>query len=72
MTVEELLSALHDLPVSALKLPIFIDNDREQFNNITIEPVTESCDDPTVIGYVIVEMKEADPNQRVLPFNGGK
>lgn len=68
MTVEELLSALHDLPVSALKMDIFIDNDKEQFRQIAIEPVTESCDNPTIIGYVIVEVAEDNPNQGKLPF----
>jgi hypothetical protein len=63
MKVVDLLAALNDLPVSALDKEIYIDNDKEQFQNIKIEPVTESCDDPTVIGYVIVE-----DGQLVLPF----
>lgn len=67
MTVEDLLALLHDLPVDALKKDIFIDNDKEQFTEIEIEPVTESCDDPTIIGYVIVE-KVKGPVQLELPF----
>lgn len=69
MTVCDLLAALNDLPVSALDKHIYIDNDKEQFQNIAIEPVTESCDDPTVIGYVIVEVKEDSPLQLELPFS---
>jgi hypothetical protein len=68
MTVCDLLAALNDLPVAALDKPIFIDNDKEQFHEIEIEAVTESCDDPTIIGYVIVE-KEKGPVQLTLPFN---
>jgi hypothetical protein len=68
MTVCDLLAALNDLPVDALDKHIYIDNDREQFGEIEIEPVTESCDDPTIIGYVIVE-KSKEPVQMVLPFN---
>ncbi len=66
MKVVDLLAALNDLPVSALDLDIYIDNDKEQFNEIAIEPVTESCDDPTIIGYVIVEK---DARQLLLPFD---
>jgi hypothetical protein len=67
MIVCDLLAALNDLPVSALDKHIYIDNDREQFGEIEIEPVTESCDDPTIIGYVIVE-KTKGPVQLELPF----
>lgn len=65
MTVCDLLAALNDLPVAALDKPIYIDNDKAQFQEIEIEAVTESCDDPTIIGYVIVEKSK----QMELPFD---
>ena len=68
MTVCDLLAALNDLPIDALDKPIYIDNDKEQFSEITIEAVTESCDDPTIIGYVIVEKESGQPVQLELPF----
>jgi hypothetical protein len=64
MTVQDLLAALNDLPVSALDKTIFIDNGNEQIQNITIEAVVESEE---VIGYVLTESGQLE-----LDFGGVK
>jgi hypothetical protein len=55
MTVKELLDLLNNLPIQSLELPIYVDNKVEEFTEFTIEPITESCDDLTIVGYILTE-----------------
>jgi len=65
MTVEELLAQLNDLPVDALKKNIFVESaDGDTFSDMIVEAITESCDDFTIVGYVITQDRQME-----LPFN---
>ena len=55
MKVKELLSILHDLPIEALDKDILMDVGGEELVQLMVEPIIESCDDPTVISYVVCE-----------------
>lgn len=65
MTVEELLALLNDLPVDALKKDILVNGGDDTFTNISVEPITESCDDETIVAYIITRERRT---QRVLDF----
>lgn len=54
MTIAKLVALLMDLPIDALNKPIYVSAERSDDGEFTIEPVTESCDNPKVIGYIIV------------------
>ena len=60
MKVQELIDTLSKLQSDK---DIFIDGDKEVYGQINVEPITESCEDPTVIGYIILEDR-----QLKLPF----
>jgi len=74
MKVRELKRLIEELPDD---FDIFIDDGREElFSGARIDNLTESFDDPTVIGYVIVgervftnENTERLPKQLKLPFD---
>ena len=53
MKVKELLALLNDLPVEALEKDIHIANSFG--DHYTLEPVTVSCVDTTIVGYVLVK-----------------
>lgn len=52
MTVRELIEVLEQLPE---EMQIFIAVTNGDSCEVIIAPVTESCDDPTVIGYMITD-----------------
>jgi hypothetical protein len=65
MKIRDLLSQLNDLPIGALDKDIYFENGIA--GNLQIHPVTKECDDPEVLGYIIVEV-EREPVQLELPF----
>jgi len=58
MIIRDLLTALNNLPPEALDKQIYVNNEGLQFNEIMIEPITESFGDSTIIGYMISEKEE--------------
>lgn len=66
MKVRELLAKLHDLPVDALEKDIFIAYEDEELVDVLIEPITESCEDPTIVGYILCA---SESRQLELPFD---
>lgn len=66
MKVSDLIDSLKKLPPDA---DIYLEGPQEDFPALEVQPVTESCEDDTVIGYVLVG---SDAHQMELPFNGEK
>jgi hypothetical protein len=71
ISVEELLALLHDLPIEALKKPIFVTINEEDtlMEDITIEPVMmDSHSSEEIVGYVIV-VSSHDESQMKFDFD---
>lgn len=55
MVVKDLIELLEKIPADAI---IYIEVSHGGANGVQLEPVAESCDDDTIIGYVLVDQPE--------------
>ena len=62
MTVCDLLALLHDLPIDALDKQVLMSHNGETFKDFMLLPVKDRNDDPTIIGYVMVESRQMEFN----------
>jgi hypothetical protein len=68
MKVKELITYLQ--AHCDMELDILMDDNSDSaWNNITVEPITEACNVPNVVGYILVGDNEVvEDKQLKLPF----
>jgi len=75
MKVGELLALLNDLTIGDLDKEVYIEVGKDELVDFDITPITESCDDDTIVGFMISEKEEetdeddGEPTQLNLPFD---
>jgi hypothetical protein len=63
MKVEKLISMLLDLPSGT---EVYVDNNGETFHEMILERITESHDDPTIIGYLLTDKTRLDEDKVIV------